>query len=244
VFYELALKRGLMTVSKKRECFLDKQDMEERRSPEELEKWVQSVLAKAGTIPYKESLRLKIGLFKEFLEEIFPINFLLQSLFDGRDDVTYQPQIGNQPYDGILEIHGCDKRYVEITFPHDGETDKLHMEYLNEHGGLHTSGGIGRNKKTRKLETTPGARFVTDIKKDIFKLIKNGLEAKYNKRYDKVYMLVLFFEDLQVFKNDNDQQELRDFVKNDLLPLSSTFEVVYLVGASHGTIMPVKPLAP
>jgi len=90
---------------------------------------------------------------------------------------------------------------------------------------VHTSGGIGRNKKTRKLETTPGARFVTDIKKDIFKLIKNGLEAKYSKRYDKVYMLVLFFEDHQVFKNDKDQQELRNFVKNDLPPLSSTFEV-------------------
>jgi len=124
-----------MTVSKKKECFLDKQDMEEQRSPEEFEKWVQSVLAKAGTIPYKESLRLKTGLFKEFREEIFPINFLLQSLFSGRDDVTYQPQIGHQPYDGILEIQGCDKRYVEITFPHDGETDKLHMEFSNEHGG-------------------------------------------------------------------------------------------------------------
>jgi len=169
------------------------------------------------------------------------LNFLFQNLFADREDVIYQPKIGSQSFDGILEISGQRKRYIEITFNYDGRQDDLDMQYLIQNRRV-TLGETRRNGQG-VLENEMTFRPASERREQIFGFIKEALINKCKKGYGPDYILIIAFDDNVAFRNDEAREILLDFSDRELDCSTSEFEAVYLVGMSGEIIIPLKALS-
>ena len=229
-----------MVVPQDREGFLIKEDMETPRTPQQLQKWVDWVLNKMNLPQYEEYCLLRIGLSQNFYEEIYPLNFFIQDLFCGREDVMCQPKIGSQPFDAILEISGRKQRYIEITFNHDGRQDNLDMQFFIPNRRV----ALGQTKRNdqRELENEITFNSGSEARERICNYIKDAFIAKSEKGYGPDYILIIVFDDHISFKNDKYIPTLLDFVDKELDCSATEFEAVYLVGMSGRNIISLKAL--
>jgi len=230
----------LMKVPQDRRGFLVQKDMEKPRTPQQLQEWVDWVLEEMTLPQYKEYCLLRIGLSQQFYAEIYPLNFLIQNLFANREDVICQPKIGSQSYDAILEISGQRKRYIEVTFYHDGSQDNLDMQYLISNRNV-TFGETKRNDQG-ELENEMTFRLASERRDQIFGFIKDALVNKCKKEYGADYLLIIAFDDHISFGDEENRRILSDFAERELDCSTSEFEAVYLVGMSGKNIIPLKAL--
>lgn len=95
-------------------------DIQKRRSPQALREYVLE-LKRVVQIDESERHRgiQKVGLYKEFLDEIVPLSLFALDAYPESYEVL--PILGNQGYDALVfDQSGKEVDRVELTVPHDG----------------------------------------------------------------------------------------------------------------------------
>lgn len=112
-----------------------KQDLETKRTPEDLHTFVQSTLDLIRNNQDKrKEVRLKKILYKELIEEIYPFSIFCKLKYEGIK-VLCQPILGNQGYDAIIETeNGEAVEKVELSWPIDGQKNHSDALALNKKG--------------------------------------------------------------------------------------------------------------
>jgi hypothetical protein len=111
------------------------EDLQRPRTADELKQYVTQLFE---AIRQDEEIvkiaRLRRGLYKRLIEEIYPFSIYCYWRFKDRDDLC-EIMIGNQGYDGIIRNPSSGEReYVEITWPIDGHKAIATARLLNEKG--------------------------------------------------------------------------------------------------------------
>jgi len=109
-------------------------DLDKPRTPKEMEEYFHEIKSITNRSDELTKLaRLKIGRYKEFLEEFYPLYCFSKSKYC-IEALKMRIVIGNQGYDAIIIFKdGSEERY-EITGYQDGEWDYLNAKQLNETG--------------------------------------------------------------------------------------------------------------
>lgn len=111
-------------------------DMETPRSPSELVAWFNLKYEEILADPVeKQNARLHQGLYKYFIEEIYPLALFVDWKYQN-DDVICQPKIGSQGYDATICLESDPKSIhnVEVTWPQDGKDYKEIAKTMNAKG--------------------------------------------------------------------------------------------------------------
>ena len=109
-------------------------DLDKLKTPKEIDKYFHDIKSITNRSDELTKLaRLKIGGYKEFLEEFYPLYCFSKSKYC-REASKMRIVIGNQGYDAVIIFNdGSEERY-EITGYQDGEWDKINAKQLNETG--------------------------------------------------------------------------------------------------------------
>ncbi|HDZ69178.1 MAG TPA: hypothetical protein ENH43_02020 [Phycisphaerales bacterium] len=110
-------------------------DLQEKRSPEELDEFVQSTFAAIrADKDIRKTARLRKPPFKELIEEIYPLSIFCNVKYK-EIAVNCCPVIGNQGFDARIETReGKLVEIVEITWPIDGQSMHAQGLQLNDKG--------------------------------------------------------------------------------------------------------------
>ena len=215
---------------------LMKSELERPRAARELYEWVQGVHGEFGrTIEGKSALRRRSAPYlKELLEEIWPLANYAWIFFPERNDIRFQPVIGNQSYDALLvDESGSTLCYFEITQALHGEAgyqDRLRREHLEKYGRAHLTGP--------PLERDPDSGFIaetwgewvdhSDAVETNFSRIRAAIEAKTTKAYSANTALIVEFQCIHL-QHPNDQAALDALAKSTLCGLASQFSELALI---------------
>jgi len=105
------------------------EELTKKRTPSELLSWAKWKMEQIGSTDEGEkALRLREGLAKPLMEEVYPLAIFGWRKFGNTDQILMQPIIGNQSYDAIvtdLRSKPASESYIEITQSHEGENDYL-----------------------------------------------------------------------------------------------------------------------
>ena len=202
-----------------------KEDLQEKRTPNDLCEFVETTFATIKSDKEtKEIARLKKGLYKELIEEVYPFSIFCKLKYNGYE-VLCGPVIGNQGYDAIIESSsGTQLEIVELTWPIDGQKQHFQSVQLNVKGYSDTEVWDYNDDSKRKelieriiktaegkalkdYETEEGASLVfvlniapyfgmTEVEnKEDIELLKTKLKAiKF--KVNSVYLLLLPIEEL------------------------------------------------
>jgi hypothetical protein len=176
--------------------YLNKDEYEKKRTPSELNKWVQEVelLNREIIRETERNKRHKIldtGLGKKFQTEVVPLNYLVQHYFSDRTDIRVEPLSGNESTDAcIYQKEGKELLYeVQITEAVDG-------------------GERARYKQRRqKGKTFPLSDGTIDYYKKGLNCILQNLGKKFDSMVacDTQTLLILAFDDSIAFRPDDDR---------------------------------------
>jgi hypothetical protein len=149
--------------------------------------------------------------------------------------------LGNENYDAIIDTP-TSKLKVEFTYAINGHDQALRMEFLEREGHVSLTGRInedtGTKNKGRKLEIP--IESVKNAYVDLFELIEKTARGKANREYGSEHILVIIFQDnLQLFKNDRYLDRLKNFLDEQIATLSLDFQRVYVVESSGRVFLPV-----
>lgn len=208
-------------------------DLEEKRTVEELIVWVEKVLNNKDK-KFVESLRLKATKeIKRFIEEIIPIEIFAKKYFDNLT-ISIQPDCGNQSYDA--RVYGCPEiSYLEVTRAIDGELEKNRNKEINKNGKVpiwgkcESKGTIASRKKIVKfsIDCVSQTEILSDIKELITIAIKNKIAKKYNK---KTFLIVAFEDMFFDTEGLDDDSIIREFVEKEFKNLEHSFVGIAIVG--------------
>ena len=113
---------------------ISKADIEQRRSPQVLYDYVESVkdAVNADPVEIKKGF-LKKDYYKEFLDEILPLSRFARLHYPS--GYSIEPVLGNQGYDALVfDEHGQEVDRVEITSPQDGHDEAESNRLVVERG--------------------------------------------------------------------------------------------------------------
>jgi hypothetical protein len=194
--------------------YLNKGEYEKKRTPSELNKWVQELNSLIKGMEKNERYKLlEGGLGKKFIREVIPLNHFVQHDFSDRTDIWVEPLSGNESADArIYQKEGKELLYeVQITEAIDGDKWALQKELLLGDKGCAPETGVVRRVKMQKgkneIESKSGWRRHSDIVKDELKNICHSLEKKLDciTYCDTKTVLLLYFDDGIVFRPDDEQ---------------------------------------
>jgi len=100
---------------------LSRSTIERKRTPAELRAFVHEVRAavREDFREYRLGLR-RVGLFKQFLEELVPLSLFAVLAYP--DDYKVRPVLGSQGYDALVyDASGRLLECIELALPHDGK---------------------------------------------------------------------------------------------------------------------------
>jgi len=114
---------------------ISKENLEKKRTPEELYEFVQKSLSSISKDEQsKKEARLRKNGSKELIEEVYPLSIFCRIKYNGKDVICY-PVIGSQGYDARVETQDGELvEVIELTWPIDGQKEYLERKKLNEQG--------------------------------------------------------------------------------------------------------------
>ncbi|WP_292796793.1 hypothetical protein [Nostoc sp. NMS7] len=223
--------------------FVTKEELTKKRTPKELRECfeckIEEIIQQEGG---KKSLRMRKGLCKEFIEEVYPLSILASIEFEDRNDIMLQPVIGNQNYDALIfENESSSLSMLEITQAQSND-DYLKREMLDEKGYAPISGCIkkqGTKNTSIKFESNLSTRHPENFNEQN-KLISEALSKKNEKGYDSSTSLLIMFQDIGVGAPDEEyvREKINRFIKDEVSSKEILFSAVYFVSWSkkHGYI--------
>lgn len=220
------------------EDLFSQDDIQQERTSGELNQWLTDLFenlenAKGG----KEAVRLRNGLCKPLVEEILPLKIWSNHLYPDENNIKFEPVLGNQNYDAFMRDYSVGEvieKKVEITQAHEGENEYYRRLLLHHEGSAPAFGEIkktGTKNKDFKLEPKLEAVSHEKILTNIFMCIENAIKNKVSKKYDENTLLVIMFEDLLIFKEE-DVTNLNNFIEVILEKTKSPFSEIYLAAWS------------
>lgn len=116
--------------------------LETPRKPSELSRYVNCLFESIErNVESKQAARLRIGLYKYLIREIYPLSIFARWRYPD-DDVLCTPRIGDQGHDAVITgIAGEPIESVEVTWPEDGKQANDEARSLNERGYTEVIGG-------------------------------------------------------------------------------------------------------
>lgn len=219
--------------------FVVEDELTAERTPAELADWVtlkfREIAQRKGG---KEAVRMRKGLCKQLVEEVYPLSIFASLRFGTPQNITLQPIIGNQQYDALITDRSSDPprtSKLEITQAHQGEPEYLRRLMLQEQCWAPASGQIeksGTKNTGIKLTTNLIAKRVEDLLDEQIALIRDALDRKLKKEYENDTALLIMFEDVVAFDEEDQRQELYRVVRDDLGPKAQPFSALYLASWS------------
>lgn len=219
---------------------LDLDDCRRDRTPQELLDWTETKIEELGKTPDgKYALRLRRGLPKRLVEEIYPLALLATSLFGNRTDVVCRPSMGYENFDAEIIDSGTSPPTViriEVTVTDYDEDMSWRMEYLQKHGFVPFGGPVHRPQKGEPRSSVKVDWGEADDVKDVVNRrlqgIKQAVMRKSSKKYDPGTSLLVWFNAFPWFQKEPFQMQLLEFVRSAVLPLATPFSDLYLVGGT------------
>lgn len=223
------------------------------RTPTELARWVEDKCRLFADYPEaKEWVLLRQGLSKKFYEEIYPLNLFVTHSYTGRSDIQCIPNLDNRDFDALILDYSTSppsELKVEITSAVDGYDQYLRMVYFARHGHVSVWGKLshsGTKKSGHEIHVENEAIAHTDLLEHTFSLIQKAVEGKSmspNKpqKYGQGHVLIVVFDDWQLFKPEQDIAALKDFVNKHVLTLPLNFAALYVLGLSGKTFVHFEP---
>lgn len=207
---------------------LTKEILEKKRNLEELKSFVKKTFEYTSSDERLErKARSRQGLFKEFIEEIYPLSLFFELKYYGKNEKCC-PIIGNQGYDAVIENQdGSIIEYVELTWPIDGQRSSFRWKQLNTIG--HTELEIwGYKDNTKRME--------------IVNIILEIAEKKSIRDYDYLEgsSLVFIMNTAPYFgMRTLDHQEEIDLLLTKLKQIKFQTNMVYLLLLPRGELIQV-----
>jgi|GEM_PF-6999830 len=206
--------------------YLTKLDMETPRSPSELAAWFNLKYEEILSDPVeKQNARLHQGLYKYFIEEIYPLALFVGWKYQN-DDVICQPKIGSQGYDATIWLKSDPKSIhnVELTWPQDGKDYKEIAKTMNT-TGFHFR--CGNEFKQHNLE--------------VLELAKNTAQKKALKDYRNFggSTLLIAVDTSCSPANDIKRREQLNVLAAKIREISFRVDSVYLIASPNLEIISV-----
>jgi len=213
------------------------EELTKKRTPSELLSWVKRKMDQIeSTDEGERALRLREGLAKQLMEEVYPLAIFGWRKFGNTDQILMQPIIGNQSYDAVvtdLRSKPTSQSYVEITQSHEGENDYLRRLVLQQRGiTFGHSPVIKKGTKKTGLQISIPLQVVSsnEVARDELRRIIDAAKRKTAKDYPINTSLVIVFNDDFFFRRAIDDATLDTFIKKYILKLDLRFSTLYLVG--------------
>lgn len=231
--------------------FITKEELTVKRTPQELVKWVeckfQEITQQEGGSQAIRKREKRDGLLKQFIEEIYPLSILASFLFDGRNDITLQPVIGNQNYDAVITDYAFSPPHenkLEITLAEDKEY--LVREMLQAKRYAPITGEIKKKGTKHTGEEycySIGVRSLEDYLNKQIELLSQALERKLKNKYERnTSLLMMFFDAGTSFDETDIREPLSSFIKDELWSKAEQqFSVLYLVSSSKKIFLKWPP---
>jgi len=154
------------------------EELTKKRTPSELLSWAKWKMEQIGSTDEGEkALRLREGLAKPLMEEVYPLAIFGWRKFGNTDQILMQPIIGNQSYDAIvtdLRSKPASESYIEITQSHEGENDYLRRLVLQWQGFTFGYSPVikkGTRKTRLQVSIRPKAVRLDEVARDELKRI-------------------------------------------------------------------------
>lgn len=109
------------------------EQIQKKRTPSELNAFIQSTLEKLKISEERKNFRLRKGYWKEFIEELYPLSIFTSSVYDD-DSFQVELVLGNQGYDAQIFKDGIVINKVEIGWRIDGRANYKECIELNKKG--------------------------------------------------------------------------------------------------------------
>jgi hypothetical protein len=206
--------------------YLNELEMETPRSPSELAEWFKLKYEEILADPVeKQKARLHQGLYKYFIEEIYPLVLFVDWKFKN-DDVLCQPKIGSQGYDAIIWLKSDPESIhnVEVTWPQNGQDYKAIAKVMNATGFHYRCGDDFRQHDF-----------------EVLGLVKNTASKKAIKDYrnhgGSTLLIVVDTSCSPV--NDNERKKQLNELATEIRKISFLVESVYLIASPNADIIPV-----
>lgn len=213
------------------------EELTKKRTPSELLSWVKRKMDQIESTDEGERvLRLREGLAKQLMEEVYPLAIFGWRKFGNTDQILMQPIIGNQSYDAVvtnLRSKPASQSYVEITQSHEGESDYLRRLVLQKKGIVFMHGPViktGTKKTRRQVSIPPKVVSPNEVARNELEKIVDAAKRKAAKDYPINTSLIIVFDDDWFFRRAIDDANLDTFVKKYILKLDLRFSTLYLVG--------------
>lgn len=241
-----------------RELILTKEEIQVKRTPKELELWVEKKCNEfENNDEIEDQVLLHKGLFKQFYEEVRPLSLFVNKIYPSSSDILCIPSIDNKDYDAVIrdctfspphelkvEFTYVTKGVVSTSAKECGHDEYLRMEYFIEHRHVNTFGSLthSEDKNTGcKINVEDEMIDHIDLLQNTFSLIKSAAEKKSETRKPRKYgkqthVLVIVFDDWQWF-NSKDMVTLENFMKTEILVKPLNFKTVYILGSSGKTFL-------
>jgi len=213
------------------------EELTKERTPSELLSWVKWKMDQiASTDEGERAVRLREGLAKQLMEEVYPLAIFGWRKFGNTDQILMQPIIGNQSYDAVvtnLRSEPASQSYVEVTQSHEGENDYLRRLVLQQQGFTFGHSPVikkGTKKTGLQVSIPPKVVSPHEVADDELRRILDAAERKAAKDYPMNTSLIIVFHDDWFFRRAVDDANLDAFVKEHILKLDLRFSTLYLVG--------------
>lgn len=155
---------------------------------------------------------------KKFREEALPIYFFLKKNPLNIDSITLSDN--TTTYDAKIALSDGSVKYIEVTWPRDGELENLEAQIINIKGWIPTTHGANTTTARKALESEEDLPFVATS--DEFELAKispriiESVKAKQKKFYpESTFLLVaLHYFLAEKGKISNFLQEINRAIEN------------------------------
>ncbi len=212
------------------------EELTKKRTPSELLKWVERKMDEFGSTDEGErALRLREGLAKQLMEEVYPLAIFGWRKFGDTDQILLQPVIGSQNYDAIitdLRSKPNAQSYLEITQSHEGENDYLRRLALQEQGFVFMPSHVtktGTKKTGLQVSVKPNVNSGKIAENELNRIV-DAAKRKAGKNYPTNTSLIIVFDDDRFFQRRIENVTLDDFFRKYILSLDLRFSILYLVG--------------
>ena len=219
------------------EEIITKDEITTERTPRELINWVESKIdTVASTDSGEKTIRLRQGLAKHLVEEVYPLAIFAFKKYGETNLVHIKPVIGNQNYDAILTDKSYSPAlisYVEVTQAHEGETEYLRALHLQKYSYVPGTGTVqkeGTKKTGLRVSVQAEAESLDTLAESELQKIVNAIGRKEGKSYPANTCLVVKFDDGYMFRRATNNTKIDRFMHDKIGGLDLYFNEVFLVG--------------
>jgi hypothetical protein len=204
---------------------LTQQELETPRSAAEMLAWVDAAHARFNTQHLRAEAREGKHFANKLILEARPMALFAKRYFRASSEVIIRHVLDNQNYDGTVEDKRAAPdtiRYIEVTTTLKTYDDSLRMELLSKQGHVAAYGPVSAEgpRHNRKSITAEGtAREHSSIRTDHIKLVRETVERKAKKKYEKNTALVVAVDDSVPFREKRDVDILDELARDALVPM-------------------------